>query len=61
MMREILSAAEGSADLWVPAHGPSHATVEAMAELGWIVATLTGDRVYIQLTDAGRAALADTA
>ena len=56
-MRDILSAAEGTSDLWLPAHGPSHSTVDAMAEFGWIVATPTGDRVYIQLTNAGRAAL----
>jgi hypothetical protein len=60
-MRDILSAAEGSSDLWLPAHGPSHATVDAMADFGWIVATLTGERVYIQLTNAGRAALAGLA
>jgi hypothetical protein len=35
--------------------------VDAMAEFGWIVATLTGERVYIQLTNAGRAALAGAA
>jgi hypothetical protein len=51
----------GETDLWLPAHGPSHATVDAMAGFGWIVATLTGDRVHIQLTNAGRAALAGTA
>jgi DNA-binding PadR family transcriptional regulator len=60
MMRDILSAAEGSSDLWLPAHGASHSTVDAMVELGWIVATLQGDRVYIQLTDAGRAVLASS-
>ena len=56
-MRDILSAAEGSSDLWLPAHGLSHSTANTMAEFGWIVATPTGDRVYIQLTNAGRAAL----
>jgi hypothetical protein len=60
-MRDILSAAEGSSDLWLPAHGPTHSTVDALAEFGWIVATPTGDRVYIQLTHAGRAALAGSA
>lgn len=60
-MRDILSAAEGSSDLWLPAHGPTHSTVDALADFGWIVATPTGDRVYIQLTNAGRAALAGSA
>jgi hypothetical protein len=60
-MRDILSAAEGSFDLWLPAHGPSRSTVDAMAEFGWIVATPKSDPVYIQLTNAGRAALAGTA
>ena len=61
VMRDILSAAEGSFDLWLPAHGPSHWTASTMAEFGWIEATPKGDRVYIQLTNAGRAALAGTA
>jgi hypothetical protein len=47
VMRDVLSAAEGSSDLWLPAHGPSHSTVNTMAEFGWVVATLKGDRVYI--------------
>jgi DNA-binding PadR family transcriptional regulator len=57
MMRDILSAAEGSSDLWVPAHGPSLSATDAMAEYGWVQATPKGDRVYIRLTDAGRAVL----
>ena len=57
VMHDILSAAEGSSDLWLPAHGPSHSTANTMAKFGWIEATLKGDRVYIQLTNAGRAAL----
>jgi hypothetical protein len=57
-MRDILSAAEGSSDLWLPAHGASRSIANAMAEYGWIEATPKGDRVYIQLTDAGRAVLA---
>jgi hypothetical protein len=61
VMRDILSAAEGSSDLWLPAHGPIHSTANAMVEFGWIVAMLNGDRVYIQLTNTGRAALAGTA
>jgi hypothetical protein len=60
VMRDILSAAEGSSDLWLPAHGAGRSTVNAMVEFGWIVATLKGDRVYIQLTNAGRAALASS-
>ena len=60
VMHDILSAAEGSSDLWLPAHGPSHSTVNAMVEFGWIVATLKGDRVYIELANAGRAALASS-
>jgi hypothetical protein len=56
-MRDILSAAEGSSDLWLPADGPSHLTVDALAKFGWIVATPKGDRIYVQLTNAGRAAL----
>ena len=61
VMRDILSAAEGSSDLWLPAHGLSHSTVDAMVEFGWIVATPNGDRVYIQMTNAGRTALAGSA
>jgi hypothetical protein len=57
MMRDILSAAEGSPDSWLPVHGVSHSIVDALAKFGWIVATPKGDRVYIQLTNAGRAAL----
>ena len=34
-----------------------NSTVDALAKFGWIVATPKGDRVYIQLTNAGRAAL----
>jgi DNA-binding PadR family transcriptional regulator len=60
IMRDILSAAEGGADLWVPAHGPSLSATNAMAEYGWIEATPKGDRVYIRLTDAGRAVLSIT-
>ena len=60
-MRDILSAAEGSPDLWLPALGVSNSIVHDLAEFGWIVATPTGDRVYIQLTHAGRAALAGSA
>jgi hypothetical protein len=60
-MRDILSAAEGSSDLWLPAHGPSHSTANAMAAFGWIEAMPKGDRVYIQLTNAGRVAVASTA
>jgi hypothetical protein len=56
-MRDILSAAEGCSDLWLPAQGSSHSTVDALAKFGWIVATPKGNRVYIQLTNAGRAAL----
>jgi hypothetical protein len=44
-----------------PAHGLSHSTVDAMVEFGWIVATPKGDRVYIQMTNAGRTALAGSA
>jgi len=61
VMRDILSAAEGSSDLWLPAHGRSHSIANAMAEYGWVEATPKGDRVYIKLTDAGRAALASMA
>ena len=60
-MRDILSLAEGDSDLWLPAVGVSHSMVNAMVEFGWIVATLKGDRVYIELTNAGRAALAGAA
>jgi hypothetical protein len=60
MMHDILSAAEGGSDLWVPALGPSHSAVSAMAEYGWVEATPKGDRVYIRLTDAGRAVLSIT-
>jgi hypothetical protein len=60
-MRDILSAAEGSPDLWLPAHGASRSIASAMAEYGWVEATPRGDRVYIQLTNAGRAALASLA
>ena len=56
-MRDILSAAESSSDLWLPAIGVSHSIVDALAKFGWIVATPKGDRVYIQLTNHGRAAL----
>jgi DNA-binding PadR family transcriptional regulator len=56
-MRDILSLAEGDSDLWLPAVGVSNSIVDVLAKLGWIVATLKGDRVYIQLTDAGRAVL----
>ena len=59
-IHDILSAAEGSSDLWLPAHGPSHSTVDALAKFGRIVATPKGDRIYIQLTDAGRAVLASS-
>jgi hypothetical protein len=59
-MRDILSLAEGDSDLWLPAVGVSHSMVNAMVEFGWIVATLKGDRVYIELTNAGRAALASS-
>jgi DNA-binding PadR family transcriptional regulator len=58
MMRDILSAAEGSPDLWLPAKGAHGSIASAMAEYGWIEARPRDDRVYIQLTDAGRAALA---
>ena len=58
MMRDLLSAAEGCPDLWLPAHGASGSIASAMAEYGWVEATPRDDRVYIQLTDAGRAALA---
>ena len=61
VMRDILSAAEGSSDLWLPARGVSHSIVDALAKFGWIVATPKGDRVYIQMTNAGRAALASIA
>ena len=57
VMRDILSAAEGSSDLWLTARGVSHSIVDALAKFGWIVATPKGDRVYIQLTNHGRAAL----
>ena len=57
VMRDILSAAEGSSDLWLPAHGLTNSTVNTMAEFGWVVATPKGDRVYVQLTNHGRAAL----
>jgi hypothetical protein len=60
-MHDILSAAEGCSDLWMPAHGASRSIANAMAEYGWVEATPTGDRVYIQLTNAGRAALASMA
>jgi hypothetical protein len=60
-MRDILCAAEGSSDLWLPAHGPSQSTADTMAEYGWVEAMPKGDRVYIQLTNAGRAALAGMA
>ena len=56
-MRDILSLAEGDSDLWLPAVGVSHSIVDAMAKFGWIVATPKGDRVYVQLTNHGRAAL----
>ena len=56
-MRDILNAAEGSSDLWLPARGVSHSIVDALAKFGWIVATPKGDRVYVQLTNHGRAAL----
>jgi hypothetical protein len=56
-MCDVLNAAEGNPDLYLPAHGISRATANAMAEYGWIEATPKGDRVYIRLTDAGRAAL----
>jgi hypothetical protein len=60
MMRDILSAAQGSSDLWLPAHGVSRSIANAMAEYGWVEATPKGDRVYIQLTDDGRAVLSIT-
>jgi DNA-binding PadR family transcriptional regulator len=56
-MRDILILAEGDSDLWLPAVGVSNSIVDALAKLGWIVAMSKGDRVYIQLTDAGRAVL----
>ena len=56
-MRDILSLAEFDSDLWLPAPGVSHSIVDVLAKFGWIEATLKGDRVYIQLTDAGRAVL----
>jgi len=56
-MRDILSLAEFDSDLWLPAVGVSHSIVDVLAKFGWIEATLKGDRVYIQLTDAGRAVL----
>jgi hypothetical protein len=34
--------------------------VDALAKFGWIVATPKGERIYIQLTDAGRAVLASS-
>ena len=57
VMHDILSAAEGSSDLWLPAVGVSQSIVDVLAKFGWIVATPKGDRVYIQLTNHGRAAL----
>ena len=59
-MRDILSLAEGDSDLWLPAVGVSHSIVDAMAKFGWIVATPKGDRIHIQLTDAGWAVLASS-
>jgi hypothetical protein len=59
--KRAVSAAEGSSDLWLPVHSPNHSTVDALAKFGWIVATPKGDRVHIQLTNAGRAALAGAA
>jgi hypothetical protein len=56
-MRDILILAEGDSDLWLPAVGVSNSIVDALAKFGWIVAMSKGDRVYIQLTDAGRAVL----
>jgi hypothetical protein len=56
-MRDILILAEGDSDLWLPAVGVSNSIVDALAKLGWILAMSKGDRVYIQLTDAGRAVL----
>jgi hypothetical protein len=59
-MRDILSLAEGDPDLWLPTLGVSHLIMDAMAQYGWIVTTPKGDRIYIQLTDAGRAVLSIT-
>jgi hypothetical protein len=56
-MRDILILAESDSDLWLPAVGVSNSIVDALGKLGWIVATSKGDRVYIQLTDVGRAVL----
>ena len=59
-MRDILSLAEFDSDLWLPAGGVSYSIVDILAKFGWIVATPKGDRIYIQLTDAGRAVLASS-
>jgi hypothetical protein len=57
-MRDILCLAEGDPIYGCPRSvGISNSIVDALAKFGWIVATPKGDRIYIQLTDAGRAAL----
>ena len=61
VMRDILSLAEGDPIYGCPRSvGVSNSVVDDLAKLGWIVATPRGDRVYVQLTDAGRAMLSIT-